>query len=67
MGLSASGSGATAFGDVLVGYRYQPRDGGFQFRIGFSGMFGPGLAFSTDEPEAWGFLPYGYISLGGSF
>jgi len=67
MGLSASGAGVGGFGTILVGYRIQPRRGGFQFRIGFSGFFGPGLGFSVDDPKAWGFFPWGYISFGGSF
>jgi hypothetical protein len=67
LGLSASGAGVAGFGTVLVGYRLQPRRGGFQFRVGFSGFFGPGMGFSVNDPKAWGFFPWGYISLGASF
>jgi hypothetical protein len=67
MGLSASGSGVTGFGTAMVGYRRQPPDGGFQFRVGLGTIFGPGLSISATDPEAWGALPWGYMSFGGSF
>jgi hypothetical protein len=41
----------------MVGYRHQPSDGGFVFRIGAS----PVMAFGA------GFLPWGYLSLGAAF
>lgn len=41
----------------IVGYRHQPSDGGFVFRIGAS----PVLAFGA------GVLPWGYLSLGAAF
>lgn len=43
-------------GTVLAGYRLQPKNGGFMFRIGASPLFGPG-----------GTLPWGYLSFGGAF
>lgn len=49
-------SGTTVFGTATAGYRFQPNDGGFVFRIGFTPLFG-----ST------GFLPWGGLSLGYSF
>jgi hypothetical protein len=52
----ANSSGVGGAATVMLGYRYQPDDGGFQFRIGLSPLFGPG-----------GVLPWGYISLGGAF
>lgn len=52
----ASGSGVGAFGSILAGYRLQPADGGFNFRVGLSPLFGAG-----------GFVPWGYLSLGGTF
>lgn len=67
LGASSEGSGVGGFGTVLIGYRIQPPNGGFQFRIGLSGMFGPGLGFDVSDPTAFGFIPWGYISLGGSF
>jgi hypothetical protein len=42
---------------ALAGYRHQPADGGFVFRVGMSPM----MVFSS------GFLPWGYLSLGGAF
>lgn len=54
--LFASGSGVGVAGTAMVGYRLHPIGYGFSFRIGFSPLFGSG-----------GFLPWGYLSLGGSF
>jgi hypothetical protein len=42
---------------ALVGYRHQPADGGFVFRVGAS----PVMAFGA------GLLPWGYLSLGAAF
>lgn len=64
MGTSASGAGMTAWGNFNVGYRFQPRRMGFQFRIGFQLLFAPGLGFSNSDPTAFGALPWGYISFG---
>jgi hypothetical protein len=55
-------SGAEASATLLamtgmVGYRHQPSDGGFVFRIGAS----PVMAFGA------GVLPWGYLSLGAAF
>ena len=55
-GGATSGSGVGVAGTVLVGYRLQPADGGFVFRVGASPLFGQG-----------GFLPWGYVSLGYGF
>lgn len=38
---------------ALIGYRYQPIDGGFLFRVGFTPLFG-------DEFEPWVGLSLGY-------
>jgi hypothetical protein len=43
-------------GTATLGYRYQPRAGGFNFRLGFTPIFGQG-----------GFSPWGGLSLGYSF
>jgi hypothetical protein len=51
---SASGSGIG--GTATIGYRYQPADGGFLFRIGFTPYFG------FDE-----FHPTGGLSIGYAF
>jgi hypothetical protein len=53
-GLSGGGSGIG--GTATIGYRLQPWDGGFVFRIGFTPVF-----VLSD------FLPYGGLSLGYSF
>ena len=63
-GLSASGSGMTALGTVLIGYRRQPMNGGFQFRIGMEVLVGKGLALSNPNPDSIGVLPWMYMSLG---
>ncbi len=44
----------------VLGYRYLPRDGGFNFGVGFTPMIGDGGFFPY-------FLPWGGISLGGGF
>lgn len=63
-GVAASGSGMTAWGNLNVGYRYQPRRMGFQFRIGFQMLIGRGLGWSNLDPTAVGAFPWGYISVG---
>lgn len=64
-----SGSGIGVWGSVFAGWRVQPPNGGFQFRLGLSVLIGPGLGLSTDVSKAddIGFLPWPYISLGYSF
>jgi hypothetical protein len=53
-----AGASATVFSmTALAGYRHQPADGGFVFRIGAS----PVMAFGA------GLLPWGYLSLGAAF
>jgi len=61
---AASGSGMMALGTALIGYRRQPVDGGFQFRIGLEALAGKGLAFSNPDPTKFGVLPWLYMSLG---
>ena len=63
-GFAASGSGMMALGTALIGYRRQPLDGGFQFRIGLEALAGKGLAFSNPDPTKFGVLPWLYMSLG---
>lgn len=49
----------------ILGYRYQPADGGFMFRIAFTPFFGLG-----DEDEAYpekGFMPSAGLSVGYTF
>ncbi len=62
--LTASGSGFAPIPIVITGYRLAKRDGGFNFRLGVEGKFN----FSASEVEgAKVFLPWGYLSLGGTF
>jgi len=51
-----SGSGVGVAGTAVVGYRYIPHDGGFNFGVGFTPIVGAG-----------GFAPFGGISFGGGF
>ena len=55
-GLSASANGVGVAGTATAGYRYQPLDGGFLFKVGFTPLV-------TDS----GFTPWGGLSLGGTF
>jgi hypothetical protein len=48
--------GTAIAGTATLGYRYQPMDGGFQFRIGFTPSF-----------SQFGFLPWAGLSLGYAF
>ncbi len=63
-GMAASGSGMTALGTAIIGYRRQPLEGGFQFRIGLEALMGKGLALSNPDPNAFGVLPWMYLSFG---
>ena len=63
-GIAASGSGMIPLGTAIIGYRRQPLNGGFQFRIGVEALFGKGLALSNPDPNAFGVLPWMYMSLG---
>jgi hypothetical protein len=55
---SGAEASATLFAMTgMVGYRHQPADGGFGFRIGAS----PVMVFDA------GLLPWGYLSLGAAF
>ena len=60
----AAGSGTTALGTALIGYRRQPVNGGFQFRVGLEALVGKGLALSNPNPDSIGVLPWMYMSLG---
>lgn|GEM_PF-1738880 len=67
VGISTKGSGVAGYGTFSIGYRIQPAKGGFQFRVGTLGIFGPGLGFSSKDPGKWGVIPWPYLSLGGTF
>jgi hypothetical protein len=56
LGDQASASGFAVAGTATIGYRYVPHDGGFNFKIGFTPIFGQG-----------GFLPFGGLGLGAVF
>ncbi len=66
-GWAGSANGFIPIGTAIVGYRYQPREGGFNFRVGASPLFGKGLGLNANNPTAFGVLPWGYISLGWTF
>lgn len=53
---TGSFSGTAVGGTATAGYRYQPTDGGFNFRAGFTPIFGAG-----------GFLPWAGVSFGYGF
>ncbi len=63
IGYSTSASGVGGFGTINVGYRLQPVDGGFNFRIGGQILFGKGFG----EDGGWGVFPWGYMSFGYTF
>jgi hypothetical protein len=63
-GIAASGSGMAFLGTAVVGYRRQPMNGGFQFRIGLEALMGKGLALSNPNPDNFGVLPWLYMSVG---
>ena len=63
-GLAMSTSGMVVLGTAIIGYRRQPADGGFQFRIGIEALVGKGLALSNPDPNKLGVLPWGYLSIG---
>jgi hypothetical protein len=53
---TAHASGFGVGGTATIGYRYVPHDGGFNFKIGFTPLFGRG-----------GFLPFGGVGFGAVF
>src|SRR3989441_2640986 len=63
-GLAVSESGTTVLGTAIFGYRRQPPEGGFQFRIGIEALVGKGLALSNPDPNKLGVLPWVYLSIG---
>lgn len=64
-GIAASGSGMTALATAIIGYRRQPVNGGFQFRVGIEALAGKGLSLSSNpDPNAFGVLPWMYMSFG---
>jgi hypothetical protein len=68
LGTSTSGAGLTPTVVAMVGFRLHPVDhAGFNFRVGAMALGGQGLALSNADPTKFGFIPWGYISLGASF
>jgi len=63
-GLAVSASGTTVLGTAILGYRLQPADGGFQFRIGIEALVGKGLALTNPDPTKLGVMPWMYLSIG---
>jgi hypothetical protein len=53
---SGSAAATIVLGEAMVGYRYQPLDGGFVFRVGFNPIIGAGTV-----------VPLPYIAVGGVF
>jgi hypothetical protein len=52
----------------MVGFRLHPIDhAGFNFRVGAMALGGEGLGLQNPNPNSFGFIPWGYISLGASF
>ena len=66
-GMSASASGNVLLGTAVIGYRRQPVNGGFMFRVGLSALAGKGLGFDVTDPEKVGVIPWPYMSLGATF
>ncbi len=58
-------------GTATVGYRLQPPDGGFVFRVGFTPIFFAGEEFNLGRPRsqqsATAFAPWGGLSIGIGF
>ncbi len=66
-GISATGAGNVVWGTAVVGYRRQPLNGGFMFRVGLSALAGKGLGLDANDPEKIGVVPWPYMSLGATF
>ena len=57
LGNKTTGSAVAGIGTLILGYRYQPPDGGFFLRAGLSPLIS----------SAGGFLPWPYLGLGATF
>ncbi len=66
-GITATAAGNTVWGTAVIGYRRQPVNGGFMFRVGLSALIGKGLGFNPFDPSAIGVVPWPYLSLGATF
>lgn len=55
-GSESEGAATTVWGTAIVGYRYQPEDGGFMFRVGASPLISDDGVFTWPD-----------LSLGGAF
>jgi len=56
LGVDSTGSSTLILGHAILGYRYQPLDGGFFLRAGLTPIIGSGV-----------FLPWPHVGLGGTF
>jgi hypothetical protein len=66
--VASSDSGMSAIGTAMVGYRLHPVDhAGFQFRVGVMALAAKGLSLSNPDPNAFGVLPWFYLSAGAGF
>jgi hypothetical protein len=65
--ITATRAGNTIWGTAVIGYRRQPVNGGFMFRLGMSALIGEGLRFSFSDRAAVGVVPWPYLSLGATF
>lgn len=61
------GAGAVVWGTAGLGYRIQPRNTGFHFRVGGGALFGKGLPMGLDLGAKRGLLPWIYVGAGASF
>lgn len=66
--VASSAAGMAPIGTAMVGYRLHPVDqAGFQFRVGLMALYAKGLSLSNPDPEAFGVLPWFYLSAGAGF
>jgi len=56
LGVDSTGSATTVLGHAILGYRYQPLNGGFFLRAGLTPIIGSGV-----------FLPWPHVGLGATF
>jgi hypothetical protein len=66
-GMNSSAAGNVLLGTAVIGYRRQPVNGGFMFRVGISALVGQGLGFDVTDPGKVGVIPWPYMSLGATF
>lgn len=69
LGANASGSGVTPFIVGVLGYRLHPLEDqpGFHFRVGITALGAKGMAYSSGDPDKFGFILWPHLSFGGAF